>query len=142
MSVWGDRSSFGLNNKRSDENSSNKLPCGAFGSKSNWSDSGFSSMPFMSPNSQTCHNNKYEPQSGHSSLIFGAEPNQNGWNSSSSRLSSFKQYNWNMSSSGGSSRNSSGLGSIDMSGTVEGVFREEIQIMAEENNNFHKMNKF
>ena len=147
MSVWGDRSSFGSNNQRPDENSSSKLTCGPFGSKSNWSDLGSSSMLFMFSNNQTCQNNGLEPQSGHSSLIFKAESNQNGWNSSSTRSngwnnSSSNQYNWNMSSSGGSSRNSSGPGSIDMSGTVEGVFRDEIRMMAEGNNSFHANNKF
>ena len=148
MSVWGDKNSFGSNNDRSrNQNSGDKLSCGAFGSNSNWTNSGPASMPFMSSSSQNCHLNRFEPPtncppSGHSSLIFGVEQKGDCWNSSSSgsngwSFSSSNQYKSHMSCSGGSSRNSSGPGSIDMSGTVEGVFRDEIRMMAEGNINMN-----
>lgn len=147
MSVWGDGNSFGSDNDKPGDKDGKKLSSGAFGSPTGWSDSGSPSIPFMSSNSHTSYSNRYELQSGHSSLIFGEGQNQNGLKSSSFRTCSWNtsasnQSNWNMSSSGGSSRNSSGPGSIDMSGTGEGVFREEICRIAEGNTRFHDNSKF
>eukprot|EP00091_Calanus_sinicus_P013271 TRINITY_DN29491_c0_g1_i1.p1 TRINITY_DN29491_c0_g1~~TRINITY_DN29491_c0_g1_i1.p1 ORF type:complete len:161 (-),score=38.03 TRINITY_DN29491_c0_g1_i1:55-537(-) len=62
----------------------------------------------------------------HSMLTLGMEPKQFSWNNSGN--------SWMDTSSGGSSRCSSGHGSsnqLDWSGAVEGVFRDEIGRMAE-----------
>ena len=122
----------------------NNLPLGPFGSTSNSRQgSGPTSLPAMGFKNQNSNVYSFELKSdspntsgsGSSSMLeLGMEPKMYNWNSNgNSRMDT---------SSGGSSRTSSGHGSsnqLDWSGTVEGVFREEIRQMAEgdrRNNSF------
>ena len=142
QSVWGNSGCWG---KHSNQNSnrnfgafgqsslqSNSLGFGAFGSNNSFSSSGPTSLPctgFRNKESSNIYSFELnsQPGSGSASMLsLGVESKTYNWSSSGND-------SWKMdTSSGGSSRTSSGHASLDWSGTVEGVFREEIQKMAEE----------
>ena len=149
QSVWGNSSCWGKNTNNSKNDNfgafgqknqqSNNLAFGAFGSNNfqvGSSGSGPSSLP--------CTGFRNDKES---SNIFSFELSGSGSGSGSGSMLTLgmesKMYNWSSdagnslkmeTTSGGSSRTSSGHPSLDWNNTVEGVFREEIQKMAEDQN--------
>merc|ERR1711942_351413 len=147
QSVWGNSSCWGKNTKNSKidnfgafgqkNQQSNNLAFGAFGSNNfQVGSSGPSSLPYTG-----FRNNK------DSSNMFSFELSGSGSGSGSGSMLTLgmesKMYSWSgdagnslkmETTSGGSSRTSSGHPSLDWNNTVEGVFREEIQRMAEDQN--------
>ena len=144
QSVWGTSGCWGKNS-----NDSKKDNFGAFGQKNQQSNSlafgafGSSSTHFggSGPTSLPCTGFRSNKES---SNIYSFELSGSGSGSMLTLGMESKTYNWNTgagnplgmeTASGGSSRTSSGHSSLDWSNTVEGVFREEIQKMAEDQNN-------
>ena len=144
-SVWSNfnsegGASFGNNDRGAKHDSmkpfghNNQKSFGPFGSNNNPGyNSGPASLPPFGFKSRDSKIYDFELKSSspntsgpHSMLTLGMEPKKFSWNNNG--------HSWMETSSGGSSRASSGQGSsnqLDWSGTVEGVFREEIGKMAE-----------
>ena len=148
QSVWGNSGCWRKNSNNSKNDSfetfgqknqqSNSLAFGAFGSSStHFGGSGPTSLPCTGFRSNKESSNIYSFElsgsgsgSGSGSMLtLGMESKTYNWNSGAGSP-------WGMeTASGGSSRTSSGHPSLDWSNTVEGVFREDIQKMAEDQNN-------
>ena len=148
QSVWGNSGCWGKNSNNSKNDNfgafgqknqqSSSLAFGAFGSSSvHIGGSGPSSLPCTGFRSNKESSNIYSFElsgsgsgSGSGSMLtLGMESKTYNWSSGAANP-------WGMeTASGGSSRTSSGHPSLDWSNTVEGVFREEIQKMAEDQNN-------
>ena len=145
MSVWSDTSYSAWANKSSEgrckkQQFFNSTTSYAFGSQNKFGNSGSRSLPSCKlDRNSNLYNSELSSSSSKSydSLSFKAEAKEFSWN-----LSPFKSSVWNsplknspwtsMLISGGSSRFSSGNVSKDWRATVDAVFVEEIQLMAEE----------